>query len=405
MSSKLARTRCRIVACLFLSVILSPFSYSRSSGTSGSGPSALPRSGLAESSSRTVSFLARGDHDEALANVAVSLGGEGARQSQCVTDASGHCSVSLPSSVLRTPVSFRLELSGYEAGTGSLSKSDIAGAAVLIVVHLRPSPQESQSAGGVAGQQPQPGQQQSLKPGEQTNGFSLEVLIGALAILLLVIAGTAWWTQYSVLRSFQSWGAELGGAVKGIGVRMLDDQLLPLVKEVRDEQKTLAAGFAALAKPFKQPNERQVDSEPRRTKSESAVPVEPHAPEEAKLKLCPSNEPEAQNAYRALLRDRTLLSSVLHVIREVSPSALDMLQQASVHLREVSRSQGSFVLFKDRDGKRGWVFPNPELLFRKEVLGPVFPNLDQATFENAKESIGSVNVVAAGDRRWKVVVR
>jgi len=71
----------------------------------------------------------------------------------------------------------------------------------------------------------------------------------------------------------------------------------------------------------------------------------------------------------------------------------------------VSRSQGSFVLFKDRDGKRGWVFPNPELLFRKEVLGPVFPNLDQATFENAKESIGSVNVVAAGDRRWKVVVR
>jgi len=396
-----------ILACLFFFGLLSSSGYTRVGNPGKPGSAAPQNPHPRDPSSRTVGFLAQGDHDEALANVAVSVGGEGAQQSQCVTDASGHCSVSLPSSVLKTSVSFRLELSGYGAGTGLLSKSDLAGGAVLIVVHLRPSPQENQSPGGVAGQQSQSGQQQSLKPGEQTNGFSLEVLIGALAILLLVIAGTAWWTQYSVVRSFHIWGAELGGAVKGIGARMLEDQLLPLVKEVRDEQKTLATGFAALAKAFMQQDERQVDSEPRRTKSESAVPVEPrpYVSEERGGKLCPSNESEARNAYRALLDDRQLLSSVLHAVREVISTPMDMVQQPEVFLQEVSRSQGSFVLLKDREGKRGWVFPNPELLFRKEVFGPLFPDLDRVTFESSKQSIGPVSVVPAGDKRWKVVTR
>jgi hypothetical protein len=378
-----------------------------------SGSPSLPRSGLAELPSRTVSFLAETDDGEVLPNVAVSLGGEAARQSQCVTDASGRCTITIRNSGLTIAMPFRLEASGYEPGTGSFHKADVATGALLVVVHLRRlstrNPREAEAAGQQAAKSStgQPSSQQALPPGGQSNWLELYAAIGMTAILIMAIGWAAWWTRSPLLSGMSDLGTRVETVVNGVSRQMLDNQLLSLVKEVRDEQKAFSGNFEVAVQTVKRASEPRADDAPPRTQAEAVTPIMSgvRSVDEAVTSGSPSNDSEAQNVYRALLNDRRLLSGVLHVIREVSSSQLDMLQQTSVYMQEVSRSQGSFVLFKDRDGKRGWVFPNPELLFRKEVFGPVFPNLDRVTFESAKQSIGPVSVTAAGDKRWKVVKR
>jgi hypothetical protein len=109
----------------------------------------------------------------------------------------------------------------------------------------------------------------------------------------------------------------------------------------------------------------------------------------------------AQSSYRRLL-NKTLESTPVYLDVEGARSAGGKLEDGAVYLTQVSTTQSPLVLFSDDDGNAGWVFPNPKVAFRQAALKDVFPNLSEADYEGAKETLQPMTVRRLHDGRWRV---
>jgi hypothetical protein len=112
----------------------------------------------------------------------------------------------------------------------------------------------------------------------------------------------------------------------------------------------------------------------------------------------------AKTFYQRLLDHQPLDCKVIYLEAVVKGSIFGKLADDNVYLSQVGSSQAPFVLFIDdsSNGTGGWVFPNPAQAFDSSTLKDVFPRLNEAQFNDAKEQIEPVVVRKVDERRWKV---
>ena len=402
-------------ACARLLLTVS-IAYCAAMPAKGVGPAdacVVPSPKPASHPSTRVAFLVEDDLGKPVPGAKVSLGDA----SECSTGPDGGCMIPGESLGPSPAVLFRVEAKGYQVGNWTLSAPETGSGQMVVCVHLR-SEQAGQNQLGLANNtSPQPG---ATGPARHQQGGRLDfstfwtenetevlMLASMLLILIGVIAGSAAWTQSSAARGLGPLIAKLEETAAQS--KSLRSELNRLTTSLTDGQAELLDAIGSVKRALADQSKRE-----QAQKRESADPVlqvvasqaldspsrvEPRAPD------YPANQHDAQEAYRLLLSNQDVPSRVVYVIRESGSSPADLLQPGSVCLVEVDRSQGSFVLFPDRHGQQGWVFPNPGLIFRKEVFGPVFPHLNRAAFEHSKESVAPVRARAAGERRWTVVIQ
>jgi hypothetical protein len=112
---------------------------------------------------------------------------------------------------------------------------------------------------------------------------------------------------------------------------------------------------------------------------------------------------KARVLYQKLLDQQPLDCKPVFLEADTKSSILGKFADPNVYLLQVPSPQAPFVLFTDDsdDGTVGWVFPNTARGFDRSTLRDVFPSLNEAQFNEARE-IEPVIVSKAGERRWKV---
>jgi hypothetical protein len=105
--------------------------------------------------------------------------------------------------------------------------------------------------------------------------------------------------------------------------------------------------------------------------------------------------------YRNMASGGSVSNNLTYLTPEKESSALGLLAEDNVFLREVAHKQGTFVLFRGSN-KQGWVFPNPRLIFQPKALTRLFPSLTREQFNKSKIYIEPVRAIGAGKRRWQV---
>jgi formylglycine-generating enzyme required for sulfatase activity len=107
----------------------------------------------------------------------------------------------------------------------------------------------------------------------------------------------------------------------------------------------------------------------------------------------------AKSFYQRLADGGCVTNDLIYLTYEKSDSRQGITNRDEF-LREVKHALGDFVLFASSES-RGWVFPNPGLVFRPDSLSKLFPSLTAEWFDS-KQYIEPVPVVRVGKGRWKV---
>lgn len=115
-----------------------------------------------------------------------------------------------------------------------------------------------------------------------------------------------------------------------------------------------------------------------------------------------TSEGSAQAAFELLASGDRSGPRPLFLNTDASSSPIDMIQERAALLKEVEHTQGSFVMFVDSTRNRGWMFPNPLLIYRKDVLRRAFPDLTEHQFTHAKHTIKPVRTRRQDEQHWKI---
>ncbi len=116
----------------------------------------------------------------------------------------------------------------------------------------------------------------------------------------------------------------------------------------------------------------------------------------------PARKPERARAfYRRLLDHQPVECKPIYLETDAKSSILEKLADDNVYLVQVASSMAPFILFSDGE-PFGWVFPNPSLAFDRSTLKDIFPELNEAQFNDAREQIEPVVVNKIDEGRWKV---
>jgi formylglycine-generating enzyme required for sulfatase activity len=153
------------------------------------------------------------------------------------------------------------------------------------------------------------------------------------------------------------------------------------------------------------PAEQSADN--RRSLIEGELQLSPDSREQEVIPISDysstdSGRNSAKSFYRHMLSGGTVTNNLVYLSSEKSAVKAGLIDRGEF-LREVANKQGTFVLFADAN--KGWVLPNPSLVFRPRALATLFPDLTADQYNNFKQHIEPVAVTPAGKGRWKVVGR
>jgi hypothetical protein len=381
----------------------------------------LPASIMADSKLVTLKFCVTDESGNGVANARIfGSSAPGGNPFKIVKNPSGGCYTEQIKIDAGKTYTFKVEaneLAQKEPGV-TIAGQDIISNPNITVTMVKPTVKEEKSVDKADQQDNEQGEKkdappESHKPSKVASMLSFIAdnwLKGLLCLLAVSILVLAWRAGYraSVYRLGKN-----TPTIRNEVEWVISSALNPIsqsIKAVKTQQETIIQQQQLMLEGLQYVKARNVvpqeAGQPRQLPTGTQIIAAAGRQEDAVIKINHAPKPAlqeiAQSAYRKLARGTIhVLPEPIYLNAEANSSPMDMLGASKVYLEEVYNKQGTFVLFKDADGK-GCVFPNPKLKFRQQALIPLFPALTESQFGNDKENIQPVFAIRVDVNRWEV---